>query len=1083
MPDGLLPDRELAPPNGGAAESRVGQTVQVDGERPTLPHITDRFIPISHIVTALARTAYSDLGRLRSSIIDATDQKRKKRIVDYASKYRAEVVKVMVLVNWAARADEVSTAIDLRAWLQGQRNCFDNLYSLLRFDILKDLEGAKLVGPDIPAAIEVLTTGSILRLRSTALTKQFQTPIPMTVPEIVRTLHSMDALLSLRLLLHETLPSAMQKYTVASGRVTFEVTNEFSVDLFFATEDIDSPELLWFMIDFRFAFTEDDYIDTPMSLKLDVENIANALMAKSLADGRAKQQLVELYNFLHSFTIQYRLERLFSQFSTIGSREKGRIDVKYASAQKVLAVGYWLQKRHRDTKSVLNSMTITIESNATRAGDHFLTSERITNNFNREKLKIVVRYGEVEQSIGSINVEERSATTLLSDIVQNRTGHLLNELCRELDNSELPFTIGRSKVLGSSLRIELVQDEHLIISVDEYNGNFLASLDVSGRQEHDFKVIKAVETLQVALNVIQKPRDQAIRIHDFKFNHLKKGIEEVAQTASWACPTFVATSLNLDEFGTAFGNANKLISPSSCLFLTRPQEGWKDTEGGSSWFVVITVQPSALRFWVAEFVVDNKMFKWQVQWVERLALGDGRDSVSLHYSLDTAFFDRLWRLCTARLISLQLSRGMGDRNIDHRYVQNSAEPCWTSINVPNITFAVDEISRAGQSWAEPSVTVELLHLCSDASGGAIVSFVCQRSADQDLDLTPFDDVEIHAHSDSRRISFNFKAFVAQTSNVIVDQFCRKWRMVENTLGMLASVSKLSETFVIQQVRLNVANFLYGTSFVLQIQQQPSLLDGPVQLGVTLGSLTHRSNPHRRIAKYLSPIATKYQGTISVLFKLIKMTFPVLETLDRIEQENYTNPEFYIVVRSAETYRIYYARKAVTLLIRARRAPRAELLPESYKHMENVPLWHFTDGSRSASSTVAGQHRLDSCDTLFNEGLNELLQTTATLPEGSGIGCTTDIAARVLSEVHRTIVDRQLLPGVPRAPPGTAATTTKTKADRAKQPRDAAATKQTSAQKKRNDNTNNEKPTRARPKKSETNGVNDGIRGSEVIEIS
>ncbi|CCG84652.1 protein of unknown function [Taphrina deformans PYCC 5710] len=1015
MPDGPVQDRKTSSvPIDVTAVAGNDEAAAAPVMKPDIPHITDRFIPISHVIAVLTRSAYSELRRLRLSLVDASDQKRKKRIVDFAAKYRAEIIKVLVLVGWASRAEEVSTAIDLRAWLQGQKNCFDNLYSLVRYDVLRNLEAAKITGPDIPTAIDVLTTGTLPRLKNTPLAKHFRIPVPLDAREITKTLRTLDALISLRLLLHERIPSIMRDYTIGSGRVTFHVPNEFSMDLFFATEEVDDPNLQWFMIDFRFAFTKEDYIDTPMSLKLEIENVANSLLGRVVSESRGSQQLVELYNFLHSFTIQYKLERLFSQFSSIGGREKGRIDLKYASAQKILVVGYWLQKRHREKKTVLNSMTITIDSPPTSLKDTLMSSTSTTADFNREQLKLVVRLGEEEQTWAPINIEEHGASSLLAAVVQNRISSVLDQIYRCLLHRDLTFTNGSSDMQQSGLVIRLLRQEYIHLSIDAYNGSYLVTLRVEEDSVYGAYPNQATEQLQATLNTTELPRDIAHRLHEFKFKYMKKSIELSATSAFWSIAKMIPTSVHLDEFGRAFSSDDSLVSPTSCLFLTRDQEGWKDTEGGSSWFVVINLRAHALHLWLAEFVVNEKQAKFSIQWVEPLNLGPVRDHVAVDAQLDPSLFDRLWRLCAARVISLQLSRGLAERSIDHRYVKEMGAPSWSSIDIPTIVFAAEDVSSTRYPWSEPLVRVELLQLCTEPEGGAIVSFMCRRISGLDFDMQQCGDMEIHADATSLQFSFNFRAIVAQSCNVLIEQFCRKWRMVENTVGLLETLKGFQDSFVLQSVSLNLASFAYAdNAYLVRIQQQPSLLDGAIQLSVTLGSVSNKRNPHQRIEQYLSPIATKYQSDMKVFFHLLTLTLPVLDALHIIEQESLTNPAFYVVARSAESFRIYYPRLHVTLLIRARPAPSADVLPDKFKKIANSIVWHFTDGSRS-SLPVLGQQRMDSCDRIFTEGLNDVLDTDLTFPEGSGIGSAPTLARRVLLEVHRTICSTQMPPDAARA---------------------------------------------------------------------
>lgn len=995
-----------------AASSSNGQGTSL--ALPIVPHITDRFIPLSHIVAALTRASYDDLQKLRDSLVDAPDQKRKRRVVEYTQKYRAEFAKLLVLSSWSTRAGEISTAIDVRAWLQGQKNCFDNLHGMLKFDVLPSLKAAKVPAADLETAIDILSSGTVPRLRDTELSKQFKESEKPHARKIFGILRSLNALINLRLSLHDTLPHAMRDFTVASGRATFRVAHEFEVDVFFANEEIERLDLQWFVIDFRFANGLDDRIDTPSSLSIEIEAVANDLMAKTLVGNTGKYQLVELYNFLHRFTIQYRLERLFDQFSRMGSRDKGKIDLKYASSQRVLAIGFWLRKKQRDSTSIQNSFTITIGDQDVATEGLPLTSERVVHDYNREELKLTVRSGDDVVSSEAIKLDQYNAFSLYKSVVQQRSCSIVESVYKALLGDDLPFTRPTSSILiDGALQVRLTKDENLHVSVDPFNGDFLLHVSTSDDGSSTNTFGEALKALEVALNSLSSPREQAFRIHDFKFTCIKQSIEALASSANWSSLKFTLTSLNLDEFGRAFGSQSDLVSPTACLFLTRIQEDWKNSFG-SSWFVVITVKPTGFEFWITEMTVENKLSKWRIQWVERLSFGNAIASVmTLDAELDLAFFERLWKLTTARIISLQLSRGLADRYIDHRYDRHpSARPTWKSFSLPIIRFAAEDITRPGRLWTSPLITIELHDVCTDATGGATVSFIGETDYEVEyFHLSQSEDPQISAHPSTRVFSINLKAAVAHCSNLTVAQLCLKWRMIENTIALFTaavkSAMKFPDPLLVMSVSLDTARFFYGDNYILEVEQVPSLFPEAVTVRITLASTTGKVNPHARVSEFLEPLAVKFQSAPRIFFRFLILTFPVLEALSIIEQQNFTSPECYIMARSIEEYRIYYPRKNVTLLLRARPAPRIESLPEKYRKLSGTALWHFTDAFLSSSTQLRGQTKINSCEAIFNQGLNEFLQTDQTFPEGTGIGCSEALAAQVLMEVHRTIMEQQL----------------------------------------------------------------------------
>lgn len=80
---------------------------------------------------------------------------------------------------------------------------------------------------DIPTAIDVLTTGTYLRLPSRIKQAYIQDDKPAGT-EIAATLEKLDDVIRMRMLCDELVPPAM-KYTIGKGKAKFLVANEFEV--------------------------------------------------------------------------------------------------------------------------------------------------------------------------------------------------------------------------------------------------------------------------------------------------------------------------------------------------------------------------------------------------------------------------------------------------------------------------------------------------------------------------------------------------------------------------------------------------------------------------------------------------------------------------------------------------------------------------------------------------------------------------------------------------------------------------------------------------------------------------------------
>ena len=963
MPDGLLRQ-----PNGGqTAEEKTADI------RDKIPHITDRYIPLSHIITALSRATYAELRKLQVEVADLPDQRRRKKIVEFTSQFRAEFVKVLVLVDWAKRADEVSTAIDLRAWLQGQKNCFDNLLGLLRDDIFRNLEPAKVKAHDIEAALNVLS-GNCKSFFDVKLSRERQI---LPANEIVKVLKRLDSLLEARLLLHEILPARLRDYHINSGRAIFTVENEFVVEVFFAVDNPESDELLWYMIDFSFHRCSSK-VDTSQSLKDEIEGYANTLTLQAKTEG--KPQLVALYNFLHRFTIQYQLERFFNEFSTIGTSERGKIDIKYASAQKVLAVGFWNQ-RDRDSKALLHSLTLTINQAPVSPMERFLSTARCTSDYSRDRIWCVVRKGAEE--VDHFQAEESALGILES--VKNKLA--LAKLSQLRDN----LTRARLLTEQLTLDIQLGAESSLCISVDDFTGGLLARLRRVSDEEMLPKLQSHLDTDDPAL--------QALAIDNFRTAYLRDHLEQTALKVSWDLPTFSTVSLPKEEFFKQL----KAI-PRNCVFLTRLQENWRDLISGLCWYVIIVLDVEAIKFWIAEMGTNEAEHRFELRGCWPVEYDGPITSQSI---LDEYFFVRLWKLATVRILGLQVERAFSSRKVECRYTAPSSQP-WESLNLPSMQFRASSVTT-GSMWSDPMVILDFTDICPDMAGGATLTFKSKKTVCDELDLSTLGDSTITYDKSSTEFGMNFVALVSSPASHAVDQFIDKWTSIGKVIDVLQNAGKVTPPLTMESVGLNYARFSYAETCLVQISHEMTL--STPSIVVSLGSKTTNVNPHHRFSEFLSPTAMRCQNYLNVFFELLLVTHPLAAALAQMEQENFDQPEFYITTRSMLDLRIYYPQKLVALLIRATPAPPADQLPAPYRGLgiDQSLIWHFTDGSQSVKSPIAYQQKITSCEHIFNSGLNDKLKTRRTFPEGSGIGCTAELSAQVLLEIHNTIMTSQHRP--------------------------------------------------------------------------
>lgn len=318
---------------------------------PALPHITEGYVSLRHVVNALVTKIYAELtGILQKLPSIPNDAARKRAFLEFVVAARQEVVKLYVLCKWAVVAPDISKSIDITSWLRGQHNCFINVIAAL-FHLQQDMGAAKLHHADIETALHVLKYG-----KTQNSTYGFVAPAPLESQEILAVLKNLNVLLSIRLALSEKLPSHYRNYSIQNGRVRFKVPGSFWVDLGVADDAVDAR---FFYIDFGFDFKSKCSIHAALRSRL--EAAANEKLAS--------QSLKESLDWLLVFTSNYKLTLVSRQLVKL---EHGLwydvLEHKFNASSGKLQIRYWTTKKgsYKLELSVTNAASVAFAPLAAR---------------------------------------------------------------------------------------------------------------------------------------------------------------------------------------------------------------------------------------------------------------------------------------------------------------------------------------------------------------------------------------------------------------------------------------------------------------------------------------------------------------------------------------------------------------------------------------------------------------------------------------------------------------------------------------------------------------------------------------------
>jgi len=341
---------------------------------PDILHITsDQYHSLSRMIQRISQDCYNDLtevlGRMselkqnQSNGISTngigshamsiaqdnseTNKQKKLLLMKFAYENRAKFIKLLVLTEWGKKASgDVSKLIDLFAWSREQSTAMDNVdYTLERLKI--ESNSARQYNPDIRTALEILGTKKAQWIPDMG----FIPPEPMSSDRALKLLRSMNTSLSIRLFVHEKVPSRFSKWHVKDGRVTFTVDGEFELDLMTLVEDASDP---WMFVDFRLLFSPAPAITVDSAFMNRIRDGVDEILR---TDG-----LEQCYKYLHNFTLTHKISVLATQANQLLRADwAGAFRTEFAHRQFVIQ--YW-----PDRPGKKNWIEIGIASNRPKDG-------------------------------------------------------------------------------------------------------------------------------------------------------------------------------------------------------------------------------------------------------------------------------------------------------------------------------------------------------------------------------------------------------------------------------------------------------------------------------------------------------------------------------------------------------------------------------------------------------------------------------------------------------------------------------------------------------------------------------------------
>ncbi|OAL46066.1 MED14-domain-containing protein [Pyrenochaeta sp. DS3sAY3a] len=539
----------------------------------------DAYNPISTLLVRMAQECYNDLTEVLDKMSDipiaqqtngslpngvsphnapnapdnakASSQK-KLLLMKFAQDNRAKFIKLMVLTDWGKRsAADVAKFIDLYAWTREQSIHME----AADFAIDSVKRHASIVGeknPDITTALEILSTGKASWMPSL----DFIPRDPVSSEHALKLLRYMNASLSIRLNVHETLPRHLRNWRIQSGRATFVVDNQLEFDVMSFVEDTSQQ---WFFIDLRLLFSPAPAITVGSRFLMHLKEQADF----TLRD----KGLTGLFDFLNNFVLTHKITVLRSQaLDLVRSGWAGSLKVE--PVHRELVVSYWT-----DRPGKKNWIEIGVTTNKPKNGKVSWRGPPIPS--------LTARWFRQGKEVKDANLQfdwkDLSMERIIKQVIARHTGEILR-LTKESLNPSMTVhaNLSNTEPVACALSTTLgTKSNSITLSLEPVTGKYIMqpATALSARAEH-------------ALNLGREPSQIANILTQMLAQSLLSTVQRSAQQLGWQ--PVVRQSLNLQIIKEAV----KLDALQFALYWPR---GWSST-----WAFATVIDSSGESWWVFE---------------------------------------------------------------------------------------------------------------------------------------------------------------------------------------------------------------------------------------------------------------------------------------------------------------------------------------------------------------------------------------------------------------------------------------------------------------------------------------------------
>ena len=693
----------------------------------------------------------------------------------------------------------------------------------------------------------------------------------MTARDLLKALQRMNTLLSIRLNLHENIPLPFRDFSIASGRATFRVRDEFELDLSIAEED---PSSQLYFVDFRFLFS-------PGAPELPQSRLRDQLELK-INDVLKRDGLAGCFDFLHDFVLTHKVSILRHQaFEMV--RDHWSDHLKVEPVHRSLVVQYWIQRAGgknwvelgiRKGKPKKTSVPASIPSVSQLALRWFRAGKEVVDVPVKLELKVLSMAGILNQIIAI-----HTTSILKETSARLKGGALYSE--RYLKIKQSPST---REAMDSILFLQLTPKRAVKVVQEPVTGRFavLPRNRLNGRTERELN------------NSPNPATDAPQRIANLRCVAAQAEFDMHAANYGWE----PVGSLKLDR-----ETMQRFFPPDTARISFFRRKAWSP-----DWLLALTTSLMGDAVWIVQ-TMERKItaelpgmsfLSGRTIRVANKVLRNNTRSLVIDASFaNLAHMER----AAAGMISLYLnSRQLTMDGVPHRIgPPMSAAPELQSsslqIYLPpsKASVAPNSLFPVNVPWRSDVVSLDYHGVDPPTSSSIHVAAARMQKAISDIrDLTFNLSSTIAFHPQAGAFAFRLTSPVGTTTIPLL-------------LHRLSTIERLVQFLTIirhHRLRCNIISltrigFTYSTNPNLNaiIDFAPDSM-----MRISLDS----SSPHLRILDSLNSILRSPSGGLAQVLVYLEITSPLLRQLSAIEAtcENEGNPVD-ILPRSAEWYELRY----------------------------------------------------------------------------------------------------------------------------------------------------------------------------------